>query len=568
MRFASFRVTGLLFALSCLNPPLSHAQLTTEQKVHEMRHLIAYYQRYYAPAAWKKQLFGFDLSNEQPWVDRVAQADDLGVMELCIQYVASLNDSHTAYLVRSDWKAKLGFGVDSYRDGAVPNKILIDQIDREQLPSAQYPFQIGDELVSVDGVGVEAWIQRLSKWANASNERSKRSMAATAIVYRRQSAWVSVGAFPRAPLETGDTAYVVIRRAAGNLETYTIPWLKSGTPIVKYGPVHDGLYSQAEAQAEAGAYELHASIEVFGGKKPIIPLPGGFQQRMGNAPNDMFMTGVFPAGELQIGYLRIWTFNPLGPRDVALARLAAEIAYMNANTAALIVDLMHNGGGSPEYADNIYSYLSRTPYQGVSAVWRPSLESIKFVSAEIEATRSSGDPAVIAFKEAMLEQMRVAYERGDALVGPWPMVGTTITRQPAKDPQGNVVAYTKPVMLLTDDWTVSAGDHFSGLFRDNQRGIIFGTRTNGAGELLLGQGVGSYLEGNASAESTISMLNHVQNVPGYPPTRYWENVGIHPDIVEERATRENLMNGGATFSQHMVAWIIQHARPISTTPKR
>ena len=113
--------------------------------------------------------------------------------------VASLNDSHSAYMMPStDWSADLGFTVDSYE-----GSILIDRIDRNRLPVDQFPFQIGDELVSLDGVDVESWIERLSKWVASSNARSKRSQAAHSIVARRQ---VGRGTFPRAPLETGDSA--------------------------------------------------------------------------------------------------------------------------------------------------------------------------------------------------------------------------------------------------------------------------------------------------------------------------------------------------------------------------
>jgi len=51
----------------------------------------------------------------------------------------------------TDWSADLGFMVYSYE-----GSILIDRIDRNRLPVDQFPFQIGDELVSLDGVDVES----------------------------------------------------------------------------------------------------------------------------------------------------------------------------------------------------------------------------------------------------------------------------------------------------------------------------------------------------------------------------------------------------------------------------
>jgi hypothetical protein len=39
-----------------------HAQLTVEQRTHDFVNLAALYAKRYAPYEWKKQLYGFDLS--------------------------------------------------------------------------------------------------------------------------------------------------------------------------------------------------------------------------------------------------------------------------------------------------------------------------------------------------------------------------------------------------------------------------------------------------------------------------------------------------------------------------
>src|SRR5262249_24332361 len=155
----------------------------------------------------------------------------LGFYEICLEYVASLNDGHSRFSIAGmTWSANLGFDVDNYDAGncqacsasqaclasCAIGKMLIDKIDRNRLPSDQFPFQIGDELVSVDGVGVEAWIERLSKWVSDSNQRSKRSSAAELTVSRLQRQ------YPRAPSETRDSAAVTIRLQSGAIESYTI----------------------------------------------------------------------------------------------------------------------------------------------------------------------------------------------------------------------------------------------------------------------------------------------------------------------------------------------------------
>src|SRR5262249_10656947 len=193
--------------------------LTPDQKESDFRYLASLYSTYYAPLDWKKQLFGFDALNIKPWLDRLAKTStDLDFYELCVDYVASLNDTHDAFTLPSDFVAQLGFSLDVY-DGA----LLIDSLNRTSLPLATYPFTIGDELVSVDGVSVEQLLQDFAKYARQGNPLSTKRMAAQRITIRPQSR------MPHAS-DLGDTATVVIRRQNGNLETYNIPWIKTGTP--------------------------------------------------------------------------------------------------------------------------------------------------------------------------------------------------------------------------------------------------------------------------------------------------------------------------------------------------
>jgi hypothetical protein len=88
---------------------------------------------------------GFDLFEIRPWLDRIEQsADDLEFFEIALEYVASLEDTHSSFAMPSSFVADLGFTVDIY-DG----RVLIENINRTRLPQAQYPFRAGDTLVSL-----------------------------------------------------------------------------------------------------------------------------------------------------------------------------------------------------------------------------------------------------------------------------------------------------------------------------------------------------------------------------------------------------------------------------------
>src|SRR5664279_3532557 len=89
--------------------------LTPAQKESDFRYLASMYSTYYAPVDWKKELFTFDVLDIKPWLDKVAQTQtDLDFYEVCVAYVASLNDTHDSFTLPSDCFANLGFSVDIY----------------------------------------------------------------------------------------------------------------------------------------------------------------------------------------------------------------------------------------------------------------------------------------------------------------------------------------------------------------------------------------------------------------------------------------------------------------------
>src|ERR1700733_13577772 len=133
------------------------AQLTSEQKSTDFLALVALYDRSYGPYFWKIQAFDYDMLQIQPWLAQVnATQTDLEFYDVCERYVAALHDYPSDFYLPADYEALLPFTVDIY-DG----KVLVDSIDRTVLDPHTYPFQIGDELVSVDGVSVADWSQEL-----------------------------------------------------------------------------------------------------------------------------------------------------------------------------------------------------------------------------------------------------------------------------------------------------------------------------------------------------------------------------------------------------------------------
>ena len=64
------------------------------------------------------------------------------------------------------------------------------------------------------------------------------------------------------------------------------------------------------------------------------------------------------------------------------------------------------------------------------------------------------------------------------------------------DVDGNVLAYKKQIMMLIDEFSTSTADSVPGMFRDANRGVLYGMRTNGAGGNNTTFDAGSYSEGS------------------------------------------------------------------------
>ena len=171
----------MLLAISGAVPRAQEA-LTNNQRDFDLESLANVFATSYAPYEWKRDVIGFDLYRLTPWLQRVHHADDLDFQDALIEYVASLNDAHSAVRFPSNFSASLGFTVDIY-DG----KVLIDSAIRLRLPAAQFPFDAGDELVALDGHPVQTLIATFRKYGIGANPRTTDRLASTIIGIRPQS---------------------------------------------------------------------------------------------------------------------------------------------------------------------------------------------------------------------------------------------------------------------------------------------------------------------------------------------------------------------------------------------
>lgn len=532
----------LVAALILVSAAASAQGLTPAQKEADFRYMASLYSTYYAPLAWKTELFQFDALNLKPWLDRVSKTTtDLDFYEICAEYVNSLNDTHDSFSLPSDFSASLGFSVDLY-DGV----LLIDSITRTRLPAADYPFTIGDELVSVDNEDALALATRLAKYTAQGNPRAALRQGAARITSRAQSR------FPHAT-DLPDTATVLIRRQSGVLETYAILWVKTGTPV-EVGPVPSpksaGPARSArdvdpliELQNSSVSNDLREGLLGYGARNPIFisALTSTFTRRLGGSSADFFFSGVFDWYGVKIGYIRIPNYSPPS-QATALRQFDTEIAFMNDNTAGLVIDEMRNTGGNLCFGEAIATRLIPYQFQATGFEIRPFWSRIiSFYNAWVNAKSANAPWEIIQQYELVYNEMLAANREGRLLTRPLPLCTSSLTRQPSSN------FYRKPVMVLIDDFSTSTADSFAAMMQDSGNAFIYGMRSNGAGGNNTSFDAGVYSEAIVGMTLALQSRPNYIAVDGFPTTRYIENTGVRPHIDKDYMTKENLLGGGARF---------------------
>ena len=577
-----------LFLLILVSTAHAQEALTSDQRIADLDQLAALYAKNYAPYEWKRDVIGFDLLRVTPWVQRIRHSDDLDFQEALIEYVASLNDAHDLIAFPTTFFAQLGFTVDIF-DG----KVLIDSINRLLLPASQFPFNVGDELVSVDGTSAQALIAAFRKYAIAANQRSTDRVAASRIVSRSQQI------MPHA-LDLGDAATVLVKNGTtGATSTFVVPWLKSGIPVDSQGPVpsprrgNGRIFLPSDAQSFGSAAGATPAPSVFqvaavappddtlpeymepirellnvsvskdyfavlglGSRNPVFAPPAGFVQRLGTQPAHFFYSGTYLAGGLRIGFIRIPSMSPPSVA-VALAQLDAEIQFFNSNVDALVVDVMRNPGGLVSFVESISQRFIAVPFQTTGFQIRATGAWLFQFASMLSSARSNPatPPDVLANLERNFNEVLRAFDENRGLTNPVslnPTGSLTLTPVP--------FAYRGPMILLVDEFSASGGDAFSSIIQDNGRGPLLGMRTMGAGGSVVGFPATAYTESISRVTASLIHRGRLIYTNDFPPAPYIENIGVRPDIVVDYMTRTNLMTGGAPFVQAFTQAIVNHAQ--------
>lgn len=146
--------------------------------------------------------------------------------------------------------------------------------------------------------------------------------------------------------------------------------------------------------------------------------------------------------------------------------------------------------------------------------------------------------------QQVYDELDSAYTQGRRLTSPLLVRNNTPLLSPATDASGNVIAYSKPILLLVDENTACGAEAFAAVFQDNKRGPVIGKTTQGAGGAIEGTSGGFFSEAVVAVTRTLFVRG-----AGSASPSYIQNAGVRPDAHLDFMTKANLTSNGQPFVQ-------------------
>lgn len=523
---------ALIFPLSFLLPtrPYANAQTLTTALTPlqtEALQLLSWFEdlitRIYSPKDIKTQLFGWNLNAE---IHRSRQAilansadDVLTFQRIFRNLFKSMHDYHARLTFDRTDVSTLPFRVIN-----IGQQFFISEIDRTKISFTQFPFYVGDEIVSFDGLPITDAISRaLEEMRVQTNPRYDVRNAAFRLT---ASLGANLEAVRKGPVD------VEIRPQADpnqGVKKVTLNW-----NYTRFAP-------KAELSFPA---DLLSNDVDFADLTSVTASKNGHLPDFGpvvweNDPTGLFRSYIFKLGKRRIGYIRIPTFVA-GANEVS--EFARIIGLLENQTDALVLDETNNPGGSTFYFYALTTYLIQKPVQ--APLFRQSVfeELAESNQQRLNLIRSIADENLLAKlwpedlrglkMNGLLAKDLASYYQDyvDSFVNKIYVLGPQFKQIQTVYPAVNETTYSKPILMLIDEMDASCGDMFPAFLKSIGRATLFGATTAGA----VGNNTSGPVPPNSFGIEKWSLTISTMVVDG----ELLENKGAVPDVSYEPVIKD------------------------------
>lgn len=513
------------------------AQTATQKKmVKFIDSMASVYESMYAPALWKKEFANWTVQAEALKAKDRVLAGELSLSEyhkVVNDFVLSMKDYHVSVNFFATEESSLPFMV-----RGTEGRYFFVYIDREKLPKSSFPFELGDELLEMEGVKVGAIVSELKANMGGNTEETDEALAQMTLTKRSASKARYV---PQGPvtlkIQKGDKVLShqliwdykkerVSQRLSNNTKANSRFAGKSLRSSLENLEMSSGLALDMARDAKAD------NLFALGSKKSFIPALGNKIWESDKESSYDAYIYLSEAKEL-VGYIRIPSY---GAGEKEAKEFKEIMKKFNEVADKLVIDQVNNPGGSVFYLYSLVSMLTdrpmATPKHYMSINQKMVLEALNSLE-ELEGIKDleglkkamggaetiSGYPLSMTFLEFMKAHYQFQideWNKGKTLTSPYHLYGVDkINPHPE-------VRFTKPILLLVNELDFSGGDFFPAIMQDNKRATIMGVRTAGAGGYVIGLEIPNQF-GVSGFRYTGSLADRVDHTP-------IENLGVTPDI--------------------------------------
>ncbi len=541
-----------ILALLCLTFAVStvHARpLTKAQKLEDFNYLTSVINANYGPLEYKMSNKVVDIINLNVQFQNLIEntTSNRDFYYTLVKYVAAYKDGHFGIRVPSTIIKSRAVVTD-----LVDGKVLITGIDRTKVSKEQFPFEIGDEVVSVDGQPIKEYLDTTSLYVGNGSELSTRRATAWTVFFRRAA---------RLPVPAAASVKFEIRRGTSEtIEAGEMKWHVEGrgldqmlSPTLEFanfgmsgGFVTLGRSNFNDLSNMAFQDFVHPDAD-----RPYacsgttrIAIPHGATVIM----KEPFVAYYHPTPKGNVGYLRIPHYSPEeqpGKSELQvtyewLAQYEFAIRELEKNTVGLVIDQDHNCGGSVWIVHKMISMFMDQPFKQTDFELLATKESFLDFGKWVDGTpKNTLDHEAVS---KVLTLIETTWTSGTSRLTPKIAIDGHATMLP------NPIRYTKPVVMLIDEMAGSGGDAFPAMMKGLGRAKLFGQTTSG-----LGGHIQMYPAGLPNSQMKFSLTKSLFYRPDGVAI---ENNGAVPDQFYT-IKRDDVMYGFKEYQTAYLAYLSQ-----------
>ncbi len=437
--------------------------LSHDQKVSDFNQLVELLADEYGPLEYKEKKFGYNFSdlieeNRELIINSNSEEEFFYNIK---KFVDTFKDSHLKVFKDSSKRKVLGFDVDY-----INQKYLINEIDRSVLSVTKFPFEKGDEIISVNGNPVSRFVSTeiAPYFESQYNERSKAMLSAFVLTIR------SSNNLP-VPLDGEKITFTIETMKDGLLKRVTLDW---ADPVEKKNAQvqnHKNFLGNSDMCNPISNFTVPANAVKVDG----LPFSAFYFETEKGIAGFLKIPDFFPN---EGGPLGEWVFKKW------IKYYEKAIKTFQDKTDFLIIDQNFNCGGSISFVHKIVSMFASDSFMASTFSFRASYNQLETLTLHRDKYFTKGTPPWERFTN-VITNINYSFNTGIPMSGLIPFWGF-VEYDFLMENDGDLIAvnkvnYNKPVYILINEMSGSGGDLFPAMMKDLGRATLIGQPTMGAG---------------------------------------------------------------------------------------